>query len=290
MANPSQKSLPSDIADIFFTIYSVLSSRRAFTEPQLLDTLRKQVDPYVYAYLEKRYGPFLESYWKSTQIPKESDKAVVIVERRCHPNLRFCLRNAAFFAKGYCIHIVCSKANADFVRHLCEPHLENIHIHTQWNTIGTPEEGKTDYNELLKTTAFWQLFKEEHLLLMETDTYLRKPIPESIYQYDYVASKWPWLPDQPGGGGLSYRKRSAMLRICNIYTPDMDPMQDSYASNGVKNLGFKTPSMEESTNYFCECIISNAAVGTHQWWTFLSAYTPTEVVDIIQIMTTLFIF
>lgn len=284
-----QIHIPYDYAEIYFTLYSILSSRSAFTESQLFDTLRKQLDPYIFAYLQKRYGCFLEIYWRTANIPKESDKAIVIVERRCHPNLKFCIQNAVFFARGYSLHIVCSKANHDFVRMICGAQLNNVHIHVEWNTIGTPEEGKNDYNHLLKTAQFWNMFKEEHILTFETDCYLRRPIPDSIYEYDYVASKWPWLPEHPGGGGLSYRKRSAMLQICDIFPPVMDPLQDSYVSIGVMKLGLKTPTFEESHQYFCECAINNLAVGTHQWWTFMTKYSPPEALAMIQIMTTLFV-
>jgi hypothetical protein len=284
-----QLQIPYEYAEIYFTLYSILSSRRAFTEAELFDTLRKQLDPYIFAYLQKRYGSFLDSYWRTANIPRESDKAIVVVERRCHPNLRFCIQNAVFFARDYSLHIICSKANLEFVRMICGNQVNNIHIHVEWNTIGTHEEGKTDYNELLKTTQFWNMFKEEHILTFETDCYLRRPIPESIYQYDYVASNRPWLLEHPGGGGLSYRKRSAMLAICDIFPPETDPMQDSYASNGVIKLNLKTPTMEESSQYFCECAINNRAVGTHQWWTFMSSYTPQQALEKIQMMTTLFI-
>jgi hypothetical protein len=284
-----QVYIPYDYADIYFTIYSIVNSKRIFTEAQLLDTLRKQVEPYVFGFLERKYGPLFDSYWQKATIPKESDKAIVIVERRCHPNLKFCIQNAAFFARDHSIHIVCSKANYDFVRHVCGPQVDNVHIHMEWDTIGTPEEGKLDYNHLLKTERFWQIFKEDYILTLETDSYLRRPISESIYKYDYVASKWPWLPDQPGGGGLSLRKRSAMLHICEMFPPEMDPMQDSFASYGVSRLKLKSPSMEESEHYFCEADITDLAIGTHQWWTFVAPYTPSEVMTIIQIMTTLYV-
>jgi hypothetical protein len=46
-------------------------------------------------------------------------------------------------------------------------------------------------------------------------------------------------------------------------------MQDSFVSEGVTLLQLKTPTFEESIDYFCETIpIKSTTVGVHQWWTF----------------------
>jgi hypothetical protein len=41
------------------------------------------------------------------------------------------------------------------------------------------------------------------------------------------------------------------------------PMQDSFASTGVKILGAKW-----SHSYFTESVYSADSIGMHQWWTF----------------------
>ena len=242
-----------------------LSNSLFNSEAEFLHQKRLVMDPFIFESLKKLYGAKLKKYWDETPLPYQSDKAIVIVERRCNVNLEFVLHNFAYFARGYTIHIFCSRANLGFIQHICAAQIDNIHIHIAFDTIGTPEEGKKDYNDLLKTKDFWDTFKEEHILTAETDCYLIKPIPDSIYNYDYAASQWSWSPSEPGGGGLSYRKLSIMKKICALEDEKLHsiPMQDSFASKGITLLGGKY-----SQSYFTESMYSTENIGVHQWWTF----------------------
>ena len=228
----------------------------------------------VFSYLKSYYGSLLNSFWDTYTVPRESDRTLIFVERRRQPNLEFCIKNAAYFARGYAIHIFCSDANLDFIKEICGKQLVNIHVHVCFKGFGTPTEGKIEYNELLKRREFWAGFKEEHLITFETDCYLIKPIPESIYEYDYVASKWAWLPNEPGGGGLSYRKRSLMLEITEKFQPSFDPWQDGFVNYAIKTLpDCKVPTLELANNYFVEsCCITEKTVGMHQWWATLDEH------------------
>lgn len=270
------------INDVFTSLSSIPD------DTAFLHTCRLQVDPFIYASLDRLYGKVFQEYWDSTLIPLESNKAIVFVERRCHPNLKFCLQNAAYFAPGYAIHIFCSEANLDFIRTLCGKQISNIHIHTIFKTIGSYEDGKREYNQLLKEYNFWNILKEEHILTMETDTYLLRHIPDSIYQYEYVASKWPWAPLEPGGGGLSYRKLSVMKEICSKHGPtDSSTPQDCYVSEKIRILGYSNPSMSESRNYFTESDFSTGSIGTHQWWTFAARRSKHDLYTMIVFYLTL---
>jgi hypothetical protein len=108
--------------------------------------------------------------------------------------------------------------------------------------------------------------------MMETDTYLMKPLPAEIENYDYVASKWPWAPNAAGGGGLSYRKRSMMKHVCSQDFP-IQSAQDCFISDAVEKLHFKTPTMDESTKFFGEFAFVPTMCGTHQWWTGIRSHT-----------------
>jgi len=243
----------------------------------------------VFEILEKRYGATLDRHWDTTPVPKNSDKALIIVERRCHPNLPFVIKNAVYFNPGYSLHIVCSEANKAYVEHVCGIQAPNVHIHPIWEGIGTPEEGKTDYNLLLRQRSFYERFTEEHLLLFETDCYFLRTSPATLTHYDYVAAKWGWQPDAPGGGGLSYRKRSVMLEICDRYFNETTVMQDCFVSEGVAKLGYTYPTVAENALFFTESIPSAHPAGTHQWWTFLLSFPPHEIPKIVEIYLTLYI-
>jgi hypothetical protein len=268
---------------------SIKLSKQIFkNEGEILHACRIQLDPFIYAALKDLYGRQLKEYWQSSTIPHTSDKAICIVERRCHPNLEFCLHNAAYFARGFALHIFCSTANREFIETICgcQP---NIHLHEVFEHIGTPEQGRYEYNELLKSSYFWNMLQEEHIITIETDTYFLDFIPESIYAYDYVASRWPWALEEPGGGGLSYRKKSIMKQIIqsNIVNNTEHPMQDTYVAAGMKLLNAKIPDEKNSYKYFIEASASNHACGVHQWWSCIWNLSDNDIELLIKLYLTL---
>ena len=245
-------------------IRSLQQSESAYPSKEaFLHRCRVELEPFVYSYLNQTYGAALSAYWNSCTIPLVSTKAIVIVERRCHPNLAFTLQNAVYFARGYAVHIICSQANREYVETICGSQLASIHIHVAYTNIGTVESGKREYNALLKTYGFWTTFTEDYLLCMETDSYLLRPLPPVVYDYAYVASLWHWIPEQAGGGGITHRKRSFMEEICTIESLQKIEMQDTFASEGLLLKGY--PVIQ---NIFGETTIEYTTVGTHQWWTF----------------------
>jgi hypothetical protein len=269
-------TLDNEVEKIYSVFNSLEISSNIFeTHEDYLHHKRLTLDLFIFDSLKLLYASKLKEHWNKIQIPYKSDKAIVIVERRCHQNLEFILHNLCYFAQGYAIHIFCSKANLSFIKNICGSQLNNIHIHTIFEDVGTSENGKIEYNNLLKTTTFWNFLKEEHILTVETDTYLLKHIPQSIYEYDYVASQWAWYPTEPGGGGLSYRKRSIIIKICELNNSLLNDslMQDSFLSTGLKILGGKY-----THDIFTESIYIKGAIGTHQWWTFYTTGMSKETI------------
>jgi len=263
-------------------IESFSASKSVHSREAFLHRCRMEIEPFIYSYLKDTYGAELARHWSTCIIPRESTKGIVIVERRCHPNLEFTLQNAVYFAPGYSLHIVCSEANKAFVEEVCGSQLASVHIHAAYNDIGTPESGKMEYNKLLKTYGFWSFFSEEWLLCMETDSYLMREIPEEVYSYNYIASKWPWVPGQAGGGGISHRKRSFMLEI-SCMDSIRGEMQDCFASEGLLQLGY--PVMDG--DLFGETSFDSTTIGTHQWWTFVSDINKDTLSDYLTLLLTL---
>ena len=223
----------------------------------------------IFSVLKQRYLESLKTFWNTYQIPLNSDYRVVIVERRIHPNLEFILYNAAYFARAWAITIICSDFNQEYIENLVGN--KSVQIVPMFQGNPEPDIGKLEYNFLLQTKKFYEALPSEHLLLMEMDTYLRKPIDSTLFQYDYVASVYNWNTSM-AGGGLSFRKKSAMLDICENYE-HLEMAQDIYACKGMKTLGYKLPTVEEASPFFSESIISDDPLGVHQWWTFYGTET-----------------
>jgi hypothetical protein len=136
----------------------------------------------------------------------------------------------------------------------------------------------------MKSPDIYKYLNAEHLIFLQTDSYLRKPVPDSFLKYDYIAAPAEWNTDDMVGG-TSFRRASAMIDICTRYTESIDS-EDCFLSRGARSLGYKLPPFEEAVQYICESCIYEDAVGLHQWWTFFDPSGP----DAIPILTGLLTF
>ena len=227
---------------------------------------RLALEPFIYDILKSRYGKFFDNWWKTYSVPKDSDKTIVIIERRIHPNLWFLIRNVCYFCQEWSIVFVCSKTNLQYIQEILEHNKENCKFIIAFKDSPSREQAIQDYNQLLKDSNFYSALPSEDCLFLQTDTYLRKPFPEEIFQYDYVASPFTW-DETSAGGGISYRKRSSMIDICKRSQCKYEN-EDTFICEGVKELGYKIPEFMEGITYFVESCLYEDPIGIHQWWTF----------------------
>ena len=225
---------------------------------------RIKLEPLIYGILQRKYGAFLKKFWDSYTVPL-SNKRIIIVERRIHPNLAFVLYNAAYYGDSWGITIICSDVNYEYCKSIVGDK-KTLAIIPWFTGIGTPEEGKQEYNQLLQSTAFYSLFGEDNLCLVETDCYFRRDIPDWVLDYDLVGCPYQWDEDF-AGGGLSFRNRKAMIEICNTF-PNKLEAQDVYLWKGAQELQLRLPSFEKTGDQLTESIFSLNPFGVHQWWTF----------------------
>lgn len=251
------------------------------------DIQRRSIEPLVYGILKQKYGQKLSEFWKTYTPPLESEKAIVFVERRAHANLQFCVQNAAWAAQGWSIYIFCSEKNFQFVQNILGENKYNVNIIVEFdNTFATAETGRKEYNTLLQSRSFWEKIDAENILLVETDCYFLRKVPEDeLFEYDYMACKWPWNTKLPGGAGLSYRRRSCMLKICDEVL-EKDEMQDTYASRGMIAIGAKVQSGNRHS-LFMEAEFQENPVGVHQWWTFAYRESVSENYNFVNSLITI---
>ena len=239
------------------------------TPHTVLARWKHRYEPFIYNILKQRYGVVLDTFWKGYEPPLNSDRAIVIVERRCHQNLWFILRNIAYFGRGWSIYLFCSKQNYDYCAAILGKNLKNVHLKIIYDGVVEPAVGINDYNNTLKSKAFWEQINAENLLIFQMDCYLRKHIPDEIIDYDYVGTPWSWNLKSPGGSGLSFRKRSVMIDICSKKEPG-NLGEDCYVAEGVCELGYDFLHSTEASKLFLEsCFMFNDPVAVHQWWTYV---------------------
>ena len=239
-----------------------------YSQDNLTTELRHQkrmaLEPLIFDILTRKYGAFLKKFWDSYTVPV-SNKRIILVERRIHPNLAFVLYNAAYYGEGWGITVICSDVNYEYCKTVVGDK-KTVAIIPMFTGIGTPEQGKQEYNQLLQSAHFYSLFGEDHLCLIETDCYFRRKIPDWVLEYDLVGCPYQW-DETMAGGGLSFRNRKAMIEICNRFPTKLDA-QDVYMWKGAEELQLRLPSFETAANQLTESIFSLNPFGVHQWWTF----------------------
>ena len=73
-----------------------------------------------------------------------------------------------------------------------------------------------------------------------------------------------------------------MLEICVLPSLQAIEMQDTFASQGLLELGYPMANKQ----VFCESTYAHDSIGTHQWWTFVCENASNREV-FISIMLTL---
>ena len=204
-------------------------------------------------------------------IPEETDRMAVIIEPRRHPLLGPVLRNFMFYLapRGWGLLIFHGTDNALYVREVTAGW---SHVH--FRQLDIEEETKeVAYSKLLTDKDLWTSIPAEHVLVFQTDCFLRDDAIERWMAYDYVGAPWSnWverrLRDKVGNGGLSLRKRSAILRCLEEHQWDGKTNEDIYYS---LDCGFSKPSLQEAVEFVSETIFdeNRPPMGFHHAWQYI---------------------
>lgn len=144
-----------------------------------------------------------------------------------------------------------------------------------------------EYNAQLVSSSFWESMPFENVLIFQTDSVLLTNKLEPYLEYDYVGAPWPkhfgWLPapvDTTGNGGLSLRKKSAMLRaIENVsYTNRNEDVFFSIDCSQYLNV---CPS-SEAMQFSVETMFYETPCGYHKPWKYLTEEQMTVIYERIN--------
>lgn len=249
--------------------------------PELRHKKRLELEPLVFDILKRKYGSVLKGIWDMSPSVKDGDRAFVLVERRIHPNIEFVLQTARAAGISWRIFVVCSDINLPWLQ---ETLGDKVELFPFFKGLATREVALQEYCSMMTDASFYQALPAEHLFFLQTDSYIRRAIPDSLLQYDLAAAPYLW-DETIVGGGTSFRKRSAMIQICNK-AHRITPIEDVFISAGAKELGFKIPSFDEGITYIAESCLYEDPIAVHQWWTFFfTTYDDAE--DIFHSLLTL---
>jgi hypothetical protein len=244
-------------------------------------TIRTNIEPYIYNYLNQKFYTKLQSHWETYMPPLQSKQAYVIVERRCHPNFDFVLKNIAWANPNMSIYIFCSDYNEKFVYSLLGDKVKNVNIILAFSGEGT-NIGVKDYNKLLCSKEFYERFHPytEYILTIQMDVFIRRKFND-IFVGDYWGAPWQWKEEAAGGGGATVRKVSTMLDICKNNINDEGYPEDSWFSEKVAEMGCYLPDIEFRTRIMESLFVEDPII-VHQFWTFISSMLDESFSDTVS--------
>lgn len=182
----------------------------------------------------------------------------VIVETRNHPALQFVINQALqVLPKEWVVQIF---------------HGPNVHVEDSDRVVLTPmpETNLTvgQYSQKLMSREFWQQVQGEHILVFQCDTVLLTNSANKIadfLQYNYVGAPWRWKNGKVGNGGLSLRRKSAVLDVLDRV--DRSRPEDVAFSNVIGNVA----PLHIARMFSVESMFHPSPVGVHKPWKHLSS-------------------
>jgi hypothetical protein len=166
-----------------------------------------------------------------------TDYTAVIIEPRNHKDLEVICKNVMYYLNesnsdvNWGLKIYHGNKNKEFVKNFTKDwniQLENLEVDDLSGIL---------YNNMLKTTKFWNTIPTENVLIFQTDTILRRFGIDEFISYNYVGA--PWIRHREGknvgNGGLSFRKKSRMLDITKEFQDDEITMEDIYFCKYLKD-------------------------------------------------------
>ncbi len=135
----------------------------------------------------------------------------------------------------------------------------------------------TDYNKLLTSLSFWNKINEENILIIQHDSALLRYGVEEFYKYDYIGASWNF-PPYVGNGGLSFRHKSAMIKVINNYHYNGVDNEDIYFAHGCNLLRLNIAPIKVANTFSCETQFHLGTLGCHA----IEKYLKTDQVNQIK--------
>lgn len=167
--------------------------------------------------IEYIFGKYLSQYIdKNIPITFDSSRklGLIIVATKTSYWLPLVIKNAAEKISNANIYFVGPQHCIDFIQ---SQFVNNKISYIQYKLIGDFNTIKS-YNWLLLNPEFWQQFNEEFLLIFQPDCIILRDIEPNFYNYDYIGAVCGNISEENTfiiNGGLSLRRRQAMIDVCN---------------------------------------------------------------------------
>lgn len=113
----------------------------------------------------------------------------------------------------------------------------------------------SDFSQLLLSPTFWKTFQESHVLIFQLDCVFVRPLRPEHFAWDYIGAVCGSVHDPVYNGGLSLRKRDAMLLAIELMDPDVLALAEDIAFSRTMRAYptlFALPPLEQACEFALE--------------------------------------
>ena len=220
-----------------------------------------------------------------SHIPAHSENFAVIIEPRRHCLLEYVLRNVMhFLGDGWGLQIFTCRDNEDYVRQITDG-WKTVHI----DILAEHIFDRAEFEKFRKSTDFWRRMRGERLLCFETDSILCRRGINEYMSFDYIGA--PWNEKQffnrnvrIGNGGLSFRRKSAMIDICTGSKPWVVQPEDSFFSINLqlRKDEFVLPDIETAMSFSVETLFHPNPLGLHKPWMYMNESQMRDILSTVD--------
>ena len=215
-------------------------------------------------------NPLVSAYLESLTLPMPptvsgDSTALVIVETRALPHLPHVIASAVRTHPGWHLYVYAPLPVHEFLE---QGGSLGSGVYTKVTLEPIPMT-PAHYSKLLLSREFWDVIQEEHVLVFQSDCAVVRPTPPDFMRYDYIGAVCGLLlPSRfVMNGGLSLRRRSAMLRAILMMTEieAEEPEDVAFMLTMRRNSpAFVMPTMDECDDFAIESQGNPlTAVGVH---------------------------
>ena len=218
----------------------------------------------------------------------------VLIEPRKHKALEFVLRNfIENLSDEWKFLIFHGRQNKEFIQEIIlrnefEDRIDKL-IQLDVDNLSIAQ-----YNRMLINPSFYKCILTEIMLIFQTDTLIlreNRDLINDFLEYDYVGSPWKNV-EMVGNGGLSLRRKSKMIEICQHYeymmkdpevnkklTKILDENNEDVMISLQKIIYINTPEFKKAVYFGMETVYNERSFGIHSIW---SHFTEKEMEEVLK--------
>jgi len=221
--------------------------------------------------------------------PGSTPNVALLIEPRCHANLEYVIRNAAWFlGPSWQLQVFHGTTNEAHIRAaFSAAELE----HVQFVSLEVDNLTPLAHNELMCTHWLWSRAAAERVLIFQTDSLICRDGVDAFQKWDYIGAPWrttdlwcvgkPWLTGVGGNGGFSLRSRARTLRCLDAAGYVRGQCEDVFYAEHMPKVGGALAPRADGLRFSVESVYAPRPFGLHAAYKWISSEEMQELLGTI---------